>query len=122
MIAKQAYRKLKKEETEILNALFAKNFPYRDAIREQIDNSLVRSVNCKCGCNTIEFSTKSKNLIPTKERIPVEASYFKGEQPYEILLHVVDGKVNELEFVTYGDIVDLGYPKTGDLRITINGK
>ncbi|GEM_PF-6845976 len=122
MRAPSAFRKLNTKEREIIDALLAKTFRGRDEIREQINNSLVERAKCECGCKTINFSTKSIVRVRSKKRIPVEAFYFKGDRPYQILLHIVDGKVSYLEFVSYSDQVDLEYPKVGALKITVNEK
>lgn len=120
MRSKPAWRELLQEEKEIIDILLAQDFPRRDAIKEQIANALVRSRNCGCGCLTIEFSTGSVTTISTKQRVPVEASYSKYGRPFQILLHIWEGKVSELGVVSYSDIVDSEYPKDKDLEIKIN--
>jgi hypothetical protein len=114
------YRELNKNEKEIIDALLAQNFSNRDVIKEQIHSSLVRNC-CECGCLSIELSTKSKQIIKNKERIPVEADYYSNNKLYQILLHIVDGKVNELEFVDY-DQPNKKYPSASELEIKTNDK
>lgn len=122
MKASSSFRKLNTKEREIIDSLLAKTFRGRDEIREQINTSIVKDADCACGCLTINFTTKSTVKVTSKERIPVEASYFKNDRPYQILLHIIDGKVNELEFVSYSDHVDLDYPRGSALKITVNEK
>ncbi len=122
MGAKPTLRELNSEEKAIIDTLLEKEFKGRDEIKEQLKNASVSSAGCLCECLSIEFSVQSDIVLPTKERVPVEARYYRGKLPFQILLHVVDGKVNELEFVSYADDADKEYPRVSDLEIVINEK
>jgi hypothetical protein len=70
-------------------------FTGRDEIREQIKSSLVRTLDDD-GC--LEFQVQSKVHANVKFRVPVEGEGTDADGiKIHILLHVVSGKVNELE-------------------------
>ncbi len=122
MRAKPTLRELNSEEKALVDALLEKEFNGRDEIKKQLKNAVVSSAGCLCECLSIEFLTQSDIVVPSKERVPVEARYYRGKLPFQILIHVIDGKVNELEFVSYADDADKEYPRVSDLEIVINEK
>jgi hypothetical protein len=82
-------------EREIIDRLLEKAFPGRDEIWEQMQNCLVRAIDED---KSLEFLVKSKVQAKVKRRIPVEAEFQDSDGVLmHLLLHVVDGKVNELE-------------------------
>ena len=119
MKTKPSFRELNLQEKEILNTLLEKDFKGRTEIKEQIHTATVRKC-CDCGCNSIEFSITSNTVIPSTIRVSVEASYFIKEKPFQILLHVIKGKVSELELVSYSDLIATDYPKKDELKVKIN--
>lgn len=98
---KKNYRELVSKEKAILDRLFENPFPGRDEIVKQIKLSKVRSIDeYKDNYGSIEFRLQVDIKAPVLQRVPVKAlAYDVDNVPIEILLHVVDGKVNELEVV-----------------------
>jgi hypothetical protein len=91
----QTFRDFTPYEHEIIDKLLEKSFPGRDEIYEQMKNCLVRTLDED---ESLEFLVKSNVKAKVKRRIPVEAEFQDIDGVLiHILLHVIDGKVNELE-------------------------
>lgn len=96
-------RPLTRDERELLTKLLSREFPGRDALSLQIEGIRVRQIDAE----------GSLQLVPERgvpsaavgHRVPVEAE-LPGESglTVRVLLHVVDGRLHELEI--YRD--DLG--------------
>lgn len=100
-MSKQAYRDLNNYEKEVIGKLLENPFPGRDEIRKQIQRSKVRTIEeYKDNYGSIEFVVQTDLKVPVLQRVPVVGrAYDVDKVPIEMLLHVVDGKVRELEFV-----------------------
>ena len=89
------FRDLTTHEQGIIDRLLEKAFPGRDEICEQMKNCLVRTIDED---ESLEFLVKSDVKAKVKRRIPVEAECQDTDGVLiHILIHVIDGKVNELE-------------------------
>jgi hypothetical protein len=89
------FRDLTTHEQGIIDRLLEKAFPGRDEICEQMKKCLVRTIDED---ESLEFLVKSDVKAKVKRRIPVEAEFQDIDGVLiHILLHVIDGKVNELE-------------------------
>jgi len=82
-------------EQEIIDRILEKAFPGRDEICEQVKKCLVRTIDED---ESLEFLVQSNVKAKVKRRIPIEAEFQDADGVLiHLLLHVVDGKVNELE-------------------------
>ena len=96
-------RPLSAEERRVLHVLLEPAFPGRDSLMQQLHVAQV-SEESRSGCPTIAFQVDPLKAPPAKvrQRIPVEALGIDVDgQEVHILLHVVDGYLNELEFFRY---------------------
>ena len=95
-----SYRKLTDYEASILEKLFSREFPGRDAVRTQISTCLVKTIEYGDNYGSIEFKIDSDVKADVTNRIPV-LGHTKDIDGIliEIFLHVIDGKVDELEIV-----------------------
>jgi len=92
---KTVYQALSKNERAILERLLEADFPGREQIRQQINNSLVTIID---ECGSLRFDVTSDIKAPVIKRIPIEAETNDSDGVLiHLLLHVVDGKVAELE-------------------------
>ncbi len=84
-------------ERAVLNLLLSEAFPGRDELRQQAEDVKVKG-RCSCGCDTVDLlvEEKSRQPAPVSNRVPVEATSTAGPAT-DVLLHVVDGLLNELE-------------------------
>ena len=88
-------RPLTDYESRLLGRLLQPAFPGRDAIAEQIANSQVAQIDPN---GSLTFSVKSNTKAGVKRRVPVEGEFEDADGVViHVLLHVVDGIVNELE-------------------------
>jgi hypothetical protein len=91
----QAFRHLTAREQGIIDRLLEKAFPGRDEICKQIKQCLVRTIDED---KSLGFLVEVNVPSHVKRRIPVEAEFQDADGVLiHILLHVVDGKVKELE-------------------------
>src|SRR5499433_1494128 len=89
------FRGFTTHEQGIISRLLEEAFPGRDEIGEQMKNCLVRAIDED---KSLEFLVKSDVKAKVKKRIPVEAEFEDADGVLiHILVHVIDGKVNELE-------------------------
>ncbi|QQR65358.1 hypothetical protein IPH92_02130 [Candidatus Kaiserbacteria bacterium] len=101
MLEKQ-YRKLTEKEFAIFEKLMEKDFSGRDVIQEQVLLSEVTEHTDGSGTLFFKIPTTVKKA-EVKQRVPVEGRVETENVTMDILLHVLDGTVSELEFVRYKD-------------------
>jgi hypothetical protein len=100
MTQEEKPRPLTDAELSILNKLLSKDFPSRNELKAQISESSALPTNDPDNYGSVLLSTKSTVKAQVNERIPVEATVNDTDGvPVNILLHVVDGIVNELEIL-----------------------
>ena len=89
------FRPVTASEKEILSWLLDADSAAKDIVREQLANAVVRPVDTE---GSLEFQTSSSQTVPPGPRIRADARYRDRDEVYvNLLLHVVDGKVRELE-------------------------
>ena len=92
---KTSYQALTKNEREIIERLLEADFPGRDQIRQQFNNCLVTIID---EYGSLRFDIRSDIKAPVIKRVPIEAEAQDVDGvPIHLLLHVVDGKLTELE-------------------------
>ena len=93
------WRPLEEHERAILERLLECEFPGQDELRQQAESvraKLIDEYNDEY--NSLALSVHSPILASTEFRVPVEAEYLDADGvPICILLHVVDGRLHELE-------------------------
>ncbi len=91
----EKFREASASERALFRCLLSINFKGRDNIKQQLDTALVRRID---NDGSLEF--KVVDIIPAdvSRRVPVECwCQDIDDMQVEILLHVVNGIVNELE-------------------------
>ena len=122
LLAADAWRKIEPArplsdlERTTLAVLLAEPFPGSEALRHQAQLARVNA-ECTCGCGSIALIVDRDQAIHAEvsERIPVEgrsSGPADGGTSVEVLLHVVDGFINELEVVPYTNSVRFPDPLT----------
>jgi hypothetical protein len=100
MIEKE-YRPLTESERAIFDRLLEKSFPGRNELVQQLQDLLVKRVDEE---GSLSLKVSSSVLAPVQGRIAVDARYVDSDTPPDsavhvhILLHVVNGRMVELEF------------------------
>jgi hypothetical protein len=96
--SRRTIRSLKANESKVLSKLLSVNFEGCAELREQINTATAMPTGDNDNYGSIYLKTKSSRPAIVKSRIPVEAiTYDSDGKSIEVLLHVVDGLVNELE-------------------------
>ena len=117
-------------EIAVLSRLFDVEFQGKIELQEQVKNSTVSLMETNDNYGSLKFRIISESVANVKERVPVMAlTRDAGGGPVEILLHVIDGKIDELEFVRMDgepmhglprlDILQ-AYPRGGESERTIS--
>ncbi len=102
-------RELKKHERELLDYLLEPDFPGRDVLRQQVATARVEELD---DCPCLRFHVTSPVTAEVKQRIPIEA----GSEDVEILLHVLDGRLSELEIVRKDPSKPLKIPALSEFK------
>lgn len=90
------FRKLNESELDLLVFLLSQDFPGRDILKEQLKTCKVMTIDKEGG---LKFDIKSDSTAPVIRRVPIEAEMLDADGiKVHILLHVINGKLSELEF------------------------
>ncbi len=115
------YKDLNKYERGLLSKLLEKPFPGRDEINKQIKYAKVRVID-EYGDNygSLEFELQTDLKSPVEQRVPVGGiAHDIDNVPIEILLHVVDGKVKELEIVKADGSAIKAFPSIEEINTKV---
>jgi hypothetical protein len=114
-------RRLKPNETAILERLLEAPFPGRDAVREQISRSRVKLIDeYHDNYGSLEFEVAGGPKAPDDLRVPVNASALDSDGvPIEIFLHIVNGLVDELEIVKADGSPIIRPPEASELTVRL---
>lgn len=98
MSDRNGWRPLSERERALLAHLLSFDFVGRDALNDQLQAALVSQIASESG---LAFRTAGPSA-QVKQRVPVEGRYIDGPldaggASVEVLLHVVDGRMTELE-------------------------
>ena len=101
---RQRWRALKDAEAAVLGFLLSREFPGRDELVVQSQSARVSEIDRE---GSLQFRVTAP-LAPVETRVPTEAHYLDGtDDEYgpavHILLHVVDGKLSEVEIFKNDD-------------------
>ena len=119
-MTEERFRPLEPRERSILDLLLTVEFAGRDDVREQIDNSVARVIDTE---GSIELRTSSSRRAQVSQRVPIEAEWNdENGQLVGILLHVVDGFVDELKVVNHAGEPIAGQVTPSEIRIEKSGR
>ena len=92
-----SFRALTARELEILEKLLEPEFPGRDELRQQVGSLTARQLFQD---GTLDLNCGATLRAPVTCRVPTEGEYFDADGfRVNVLLHVVDGLMNELEIL-----------------------
>jgi hypothetical protein len=123
-MTQESSRQLSDFEKAVIHRLLEADFQGRGEVQEQISHataSLIEGTRDNYG--SINIYTSSDRKANVKDRVPV-MGMTKDEAggPIEILLHVVNGIVNELEFVRMDGQPMVGLPRLDILELQVRGE
>jgi hypothetical protein len=118
----ESFRQLSDYENAVLARLLDIEFPGHLELQEQVLHSVVRPMETNDNYGSIIFNTTSQTIAAVKDRVPV-IGMTKDESGghVEILLHVVNGKIAELEFVRMDGQPMNGLPRLDILQLEVRG-
>jgi hypothetical protein len=88
-------RPLSRQEVLLLSALLRQDFPGRDALEQQASHASASPIDEN---GSLRLHPPDRPLAAVERRIPVEAEIDDEDGvTVHILLHVLDGKLNEIE-------------------------
>jgi hypothetical protein len=89
------YRELTEYERKLVDRLLSEGFAGRDEISSQVRSSRVRQIDKE---GSLEFLVSGGSMVTSGFRIPVEGWFEDTDgMLVHVLLHVVSGRINELE-------------------------
>lgn len=99
----QSRESLSADEQVILKVLLARDFPGSDALREQANHvSVIDRPEPNDPTAVLSVDRTATRPAKTEQRVPVEGEAVDEDGArLGILVHVVDGYLDELEFVRY---------------------
>ena len=113
MIVEQAFRPLFKHERELIEKLLEPEFVGRDELRAQLQTVTGRQL--LDDGTFLELRCGSSVTAPVRNRVPTEGRCRDTDGgPIDVLLHVVDGLMHQLEILKYGGPLRK-WPTAGDL-------
>lgn len=94
----QVWRDLTKNERQLIERLLTKDFPGVEALRSQLETARASAIDAE---GSLQFRV-SGPLAAVQQRVPTEGYYFDTEgvefrPAVNVLLHVIEGKLHELE-------------------------
>jgi len=97
--------------------LLGAEFPGNLALRKQLAKAAVRRVDTD---GSLELSVEAGPQAEVVRRIPVEAEAVDRDGvPIHVLLHVVDGRLHELEFYREDSQPIVRRPTPDDIRVFV---
>lgn len=110
-----SYRQPTTYERQVIERLLEVNFLGQNVIFEQINSSLVTKIDEN---GSLKFNVKIRAKANVKQRVPIEAECEDVDGvTIHVLLHVVDGIVDELEIYKDDSSLVIKMPDPKDLRL-----
>lgn len=111
------YRQFTTNERQIIDRLLGTDFQGKHEIREQLNHCLVKQIDKE---GSLKFRIKTDIKANVKRRIPIEAEVEDEDGTLiHVLLHVVDGKLDELEFYKEDGSPIIKVPDPSKLRLLL---
>jgi hypothetical protein len=117
------FRPLSDYERAVIQRLFEVDFPGREELKDQASHaeaSLITGTGDNFG--SVNIRTSSDRIAVVENRVPVVGMTKDEEGGHiEILLHVIEGKLNELEFVRMDGAPMVGLPRLDIMQLHVRG-
>jgi hypothetical protein len=116
------HRTLEPYEKALIDQLLSFDFPGREQLLKQASSLRARVAASDDDYGTLELVTESPERANVIERVPVEAeAYDEDGVPIAILLHVVNGFMDELEIFKYDGTPIRKHPDPAKLKVIVRG-
>jgi hypothetical protein len=120
-MTKITYRQPSGEELELLMRMLDANFTGAEELKCQLSGILVRALDEESdNYGSIALKVADCNPVIVEKRVPVVArAYDSDGTPVEALLHIVEGRLNELEVIKFDGTPILNKPKSSEYLISL---
>lgn len=113
------FRPLDAWERQLVQCLLAPDFPGRDALREQMESVVVRTMD---GNGSLQLRTQATLAAGVERRIPTEGEAIDLDgTTIHYLLHAPEGMLAELEIYKDDSAEVLRRPDVSEIRVTVLG-
>jgi hypothetical protein len=115
------YRQPTNDEFELLNRMLEVDFQGAKELKHQLAGLLVKSLDKGIdNYDSIELKVSSGRSVKVEKRVPVVArAYDSDGTPIEVLLHVLNGQLNELEVIKFDGTPIVDRPKASEYIISL---
>ena len=118
-MAAKKFRPLSEDEAALIKRLLTAEFAGKTEIERQIASASVREIDED---GSLEFRVRSTTKAPVERRVPVEGEAEDSDGGgVHVLLHVIDGLVDELEFYKEDGSRVLKKPRPEAMRLLVLG-
>ncbi len=108
-------RRLNEIERQLIGRLLEANFPGRDTLLEQVDHSLVTPFDTD---GSLSFDVQTTVAANVTWRVPTEGEFKDADGvTIHVLLHVVNGFINELEIFKEDGSAVVRMPNPSELQV-----
>ena len=112
----EPFRNLTRPELDTLRRLREEPFDGREELVRQLEGAQVRRID-QNGSLAFRVTGPTARIYT---RVPVEGEAADGDVPVHVLLHVVDGRISELEFYRNDLSAVVDFPNPAKLSVTLN--
>ena len=108
-------------ETTLLERLLDQDFDGAAELKRQLPSLIVETISEQNdNYGSIALSVNDGNSASVLQRVPVEARAHDSDGvAIEVLLHIVNGKLNELEFLKVDGTKILKRPRVDDFKCSV---
>lgn len=115
MTQSNTFRPLTLREKQLLARLLSIPFEGRDALNEQVNHALVKAIDPE---GSLQFNIVSGELAHVLRRVPIEGTLQDSDgMTIRVLLHVVGGRLSELEIYKDDSSSIIHTPDIDSLRV-----
>lgn len=120
----QSFRRVNDYERSVLDKMLSYPFSGKESIQQQLESAVVRTLETGDNYGSIEFRIqKDAKDVNVDQRVPIELeAYDKDGVPIAALLHVIDGKVDELEIYKADGSPILKSPEATEFHLKVWAK
>jgi Domain of unknown function (DUF6984) len=109
-VTEQSLRNLTRRELDLVHRLLEEQFDARNELVAQLEHAQVRTIDQN---GSLMFRVVGPRAAQIRSRVPVEGEAVDADgMTIHVLLHVVDGQLNELELFKddLGTVIDFPSP------------
>ncbi len=120
-MTEKTYRQPTDEELKLINRMLDADFIGAKELKQQLAGMLVRTLDEGTdNYGSIELKLADSNFVRVEKRVPVVARAHDADgTPIEVLLHIIDGRLNEIEIIKFDGTPILNRPEASEYIISL---